>query len=310
MFMLALVLLVGLPIDVLLFDNPGWSVAPKPLTISELRAAAAVLPGPAPSEVEVEIVASRQLPQAIYAAGSGFQLRRIMVKAYRLPVSGAGAIVIDSGLTRADAERLGMYFDARAQARVDRALTSAGLILVTHEHADHMGGLAALAGKSANGPAVLGRAMLSPAQAQPANLKGAVRWPVSAAPVARLAARGIQPVAPGVVIIAAPSHTLGSQMIFVRTADGREYLFTGDIATISESWRRLRLRSRLLAAMTSPEDLPEVHAWLRTILRLRGETPGLVVVTGHDFTPLRRFAETAVLDPSTSAAGNKYRAGK
>ena len=310
MFMLGLVLLIGLPIYLLLFDNPGWSDAPNPLTIGELRAAAAVLPGSAPSAVEVEVVASRRLPQALYAAGSGFQLRRIMVKAYRLPVPGAGAIMIDSGLTRAEAERLGMYFDALAQARVDRALTGAKLILVTHEHGDHMSGLAALAGRTPNGPNVLARAMLNPAQAAPARFKGAVRWPEPTRPVARLAARGLQPVAPGVVVVPAPGHTPGSQMIFVRTVSGAEYLFTGDTASISESWRRLRLRSRLLGAMTSPEHLPQVHAWLRTIRKLRGEAPGLVIVTGHDFTSLRRFADAAVTDLPAVAPATKLRAGK
>ena len=55
-----------------------------------------------------------------------------------------------------------------------------------------------------------------------------------------------QAVAPGVVVIPAPSHTLGSQMVFVKLADGREFLFAGDIATMASSWRELRARSRLI----------------------------------------------------------------
>ena len=36
-------------------------------------------------------------------------------------------------------------------------------------------------------------------------------------------------IAPGVVLIKAPGHSPGSQMIYVQRADGREFLFAGDI---------------------------------------------------------------------------------
>jgi glyoxylase-like metal-dependent hydrolase (beta-lactamase superfamily II) len=99
---------------------------------------------------------------------------------------------------------------------------------------------------------------------------------------ARIAPGAAQAVAPGVVVIPAPSHTPGSQMIFVRLANGREYLFTGDIATLDSSWRELRARSRLVGDVLAPEQRGEVFAWLRTIRALKAQAPGMVVVPGHD----------------------------
>src|SRR6202012_4773440 len=37
-------------------------------------------------------------------------------------------------------------------------------------------------------------------------------------------------IAPGVVLIRAPGHTPGSQMVYVKTESGNEYLFIGDVA--------------------------------------------------------------------------------
>jgi hypothetical protein len=78
-------------------------------------------------------------------------------------------------------------------------------------------------------------------------------------------------------------------MIFVRLANGREYLFAGDIATMDASWRELRARSRLVGDWLAPEQRGEVYAWLKTIRALKAQAPGMVVVPGHDFE--------AVIDP-------------
>jgi hypothetical protein len=72
-------------------------------------------------------------------------------------------------------------------------------------------------------------------------------------------------------------------MIFVRLADGREYLFTGDIATMAQSWQDLRARSRLIGVYLAPENRDEVFTWLKTIRALKGQAPKLEVIAGHDY---------------------------
>ena len=109
-----------------------------------------------------------------------------------------------------------------------------------------------------------------------------LRWP-KPLPAPSIAGSAPIAIAPGVVVIPAPSHTPGSQMVFVRLAGGREYLFAGDIATMAQSWRELRARSRLIGDWLAPENRGEVFAWLRTIRALKAEAPRLEVVAGHDY---------------------------
>ncbi|HNJ47401.1 MAG TPA: MBL fold metallo-hydrolase [Novosphingobium sp.] len=273
-------LLFGAPYYWLLLENGHGDARAKPLHIAALRTLAASLPGQAPSGVEYEVVASRSLPGDLFVAGSGFKRKLVAVMAWRLSVPGGKPILIDSGLTASDAKSMGMtHFSPANQARVEQAMDGAGTILVTHEHPDHLGALAA------HGRAALQQAArLNPAQLPPAPLATRLRWsgpdprpdPVlgKAAPAA---------LAPGVVVIPAPSHTPGSQMVYARLADGREYLFTGDIATFAQSWIETRARSRLVGDWIAPEDRAEVYSWLLTIKALKQENPRLIVVPGHDF---------------------------
>ncbi len=266
-------LVTGVPYYWLMLDTRPGKIAPKPVSIAQLRQLAAQIPGAAPSHVEMEIVAVRRVAGTVFAAGSGLKPRQIAVLAFRLPVPGGKAVMIDTGVSEADARDMGIpVWDKTAQARVDQAMAGAGLILVTHEHPDHLGGVVKWAG-----PSVFSRARLNPAQAKEAarllNLREVPQTPAAEPPFA---------VAPGVVVIPAPSHTPGSQMVFVRLADGREYLFAGDIATLESSWKELRARSRLVSDYIAPEDRPEVFAWLKTIQALREQHPALVIVPGHD----------------------------
>lgn len=289
LFLLAMAVLIGIPFYWLMIDNRPGDAQPKPITITQLRQLAASLPGPAPSAVEYETAALRLLPRGLFAAGYGLKRHPIVINAYRLPVPGGKPIVIDSGLHPDDAAAMGIDNPIRSSQQViERALKSAGMILFTHEHPDHMGALL-----RQGGPAMQA-AWFNPGQLPAEPLAGTLSWPSGFTPRARITGNRPQAVAPGVVVIPAPSHTPGSQMIFVRLGDGREFLFAGDIATLDASWQELRARSRLVSDFIAPEDRPEVYAWLRTIRQLKAEAPGLIVVPGHD-TAQQREGEGWIL---------------
>lgn len=275
----ALIVLIGVPYYWLLLDNRPGEARPKPVTIAQLRDLAAAIPGQAPGEVRLEQVAWRRLPGNLFAAGSGLKRRRIAIMAWQLPVPGGRPVMIDSGVTKALSDEMQLEaFVPEIQARVDAELGRAGLILITHEHPDHLGPLAALGGSP-----LKQAARLNALQLPSAPLASGLPWREREGLSARIAPGAPQALAPGVVVIPAPSHTPGSQMIFVRLANGREYLFAGDIATMDSSWRELRARSRLIGDWFAPEDRAEVYAWLRTIRALKAQAPRLVVVPGHDF---------------------------
>lgn len=274
-FLLTLIVLIGLPYYWLLIDNRPGDARPKPVTIAQLRALAGAMPGPAPSGVEVELIAHRRVPGTLFAAGTGLKRRLIGVMVWRLPVPGKGPIVIDSGMDQAAASAMEMeQFDSAAFQRVETVLRQASLILLTHEHPDHIGGLAVWRDATKTSRAQLNRPQMETLQAM-----RRTQFPIEAGP----APYSPFTIAPGVVVIPAASHTRGSQMIFVRLAGGREYLFTGDIATLASSWQELRARSRLIGEYFAPEDRREVFSWLMTIRALKAANPDLVILPGHDY---------------------------
>jgi glyoxylase-like metal-dependent hydrolase (beta-lactamase superfamily II) len=278
--LLSMILVIGLPYYWLLLDNRPGNIPAKPIQIAQLRQLAASMPGPLPASLEVEIVASRRLPANLFVAGAGMKSKLVAVMAWRLLVPGGKSIVIDSGITPSAVQKIGMTaFFTDAQARVDTAMREAGLILVTHEHADHLGALVALGGSPLTSAARLNAQQLpsAPLATQ------MIDWPKGITLQARITAGGPQAVAPGIVVIPAPSHTPGSQMIYARLADGREYLFAGDIATFAQSWQQLRARSHLLSDYFAPENRTEVFAWLKTIQSLQTSAPAMTILAGHDY---------------------------
>ena len=278
--LLVLLLAIGLPFYWFLIDNSGATLPAKPITIAQLRSLAAAIPGEAPYAVEVERAAFRRVPGDLMVAGSGLKRKLIGYMAFRLLVRGGRSVMIESGITPAIAAAAkSEQFNLSSQARIDRELDRAGLILVTHEHPDHLGALAAHGGL-----AVAEAAWLNPAQLPTSPSARQLPWANAANVQPRILGSAPVAVAPGVVVIPAPSsHTPGSQLIYVRLANGRELLFAGDNSSFAQNWQELRGRSRLVETWFAPENRAEVFAWLKTIRALKAQAPSLVVVPGHDW---------------------------
>ena len=280
-----LILAFGLPYYWFLLDNSGASLPAKPITMTELRRLAAAVPGEAPYAVEAERAGFRRLPGNLMVAGAGMKRKLVGYMAFRLLVRGGRSVMIESGITSGIAAASSAeQFNLSAQARIDHELDQAGMILVTHEHPDHLGALAA------HGGSALQQALLNPHQLPPAPMTATLQWN-GTVPKPRLNGLALQAVAPGVVVIPAPnSHTPGSQLIYVRLADGHELLFAGDNSSFAQNWQELRGRSRLVETWFAPENRAEVFAWLKTIRALKRQAPDLLVVPGHDWEWLENAA--------------------
>jgi len=279
-FLIIFAVLVGLPYYWLLIDARTDNFPARTIDIGRLRQAAQDIPGARPVSIEYATVAMRRLPGTFLVAGGGLKQDFIGVTAFRLVTPG-GDTIIDSGLSEKQAHHAGFWsYNPQAQRTVDGWMQQARLIVFTHEHVDHIGGFLA----SPAFPAIAAKAVVTPQM-----LPGIKALSASAA--ARLPAPLVfgdyAAVAPGVVLLHTPGHTPAAEMIYVQLQNGREYLFTGDTASMRRNVSWQRPRSHLMSDWIMPEDRNATTAWIKGLFALQKANPQLTLVYSHDLNWLQ-----------------------
>ena len=257
-------------------DAPAWTA-----TLEDVRRTASVIPGPRPLRINFQKFAESRRTKNFSVEGApatpSIQARTAFQVIYP-----DGHVMVDAGMDLAIHSFFGRgveepYFP-EAVAQVQQAVRDARLVVVTHEHGDHVAGVvhspvaAELARKT-----VLTRAQVRTLTTTPQMPE------IRLAP--EMAGRFIVidydkyfPLAPGIALIKAAGHTAGSQMVFVALESGREYLLIGDV-----SWHMDGVR--LVKGKDAPwvtEDAGAVMAQLTWLNELSRTDPDLVIVASHD----------------------------
>jgi len=225
-------------------------------------------------------------------AGTGWGKIDVARMSHRL-VFPDRSIIIDTAFNQAASRASNDdSYDPAAWQRLIRAMDAASAIVITHEHGDHLGGLLA----NPHLAAILPKALLNPEQFAISPYIKPLVWPVGVRAGYRpFRYQGVRAIAPGVVLIRAPGHTPGSQMIYVRRADGREFLFTGDVASMADNVRLQRIRSRLVTDFFTHENRRAVMLQTIALYRLVREHPDLLLVPGHDGAEVGRLERAGLL---------------
>ena len=270
------------------------------LDINEVRRMVAAVPGDRPTRIEVENVASFSAPATVIVAGDGWSMRDMPVLSYRL-VYPESSIIIDTALSQLLGGDNLAAFDEEAYERMNQAMREAEMILITHEHMDHIGGLA----EHPELPGIMPSAKLTteqlgdpryrePAAFEPGFLDGYETFDYDKYAV----------VAPGVALIKAPGHSPGSQMIYVQLADLSEVLFIGDVAWHYRNIQTLRERARFVTQFFLREDRQAVFGQLAALKALSEVEPDIAIVPGHDGEILGALVEAGVLKEGFSVTLN------
>ncbi|PKQ06660.1 MAG: MBL fold metallo-hydrolase [Alphaproteobacteria bacterium HGW-Alphaproteobacteria-11] len=274
----ALVVVAGAAYYWLIVESRMPSDAAFALDIGEIRRMVAAVPGDKPASVEVELVGAFSFPATAIVAGDGWGSRDMPVYSFRL-VYPETSIIVDTALN----EELGqgglVSFDADAYARMQTAMTSASLIVITHEHMDHIGGLTV----HPELEAVLPSMRLTREQVEHPERSVPARFPDGALDgYQSLEYEQYRVIAPGVALIKSPGHTPGSQMVYVQKANGEELLLIGDVAWHFRNIELLRERARLVTQFYLNEDRTAVFGQLAALSRLNQAEPDIAIVPGHD----------------------------
>jgi glyoxylase-like metal-dependent hydrolase (beta-lactamase superfamily II) len=265
----------------------------------QVRAAARAVPGELPHSLRYLKFAEFRTPLSGAVAGAADDIVEGAYTVFQVRYP-SGWIMVDAGVDREVETDTTVTIHQDRYQRVQDALRGASLIVVTHEHHDHVAGVIHTPARDTLAP----KTILTRAQVQTLLRPLPGRVPLGSSPLTHLTNRDaakyividyerLYPVAPGMVLIKAPGHTAGSQMVYVLLASGQELLLVGDIAWFMAGIER-RLQKPLAVSREMGEDRSALQAQLNWLSGL-SKRQHITLVTCHDEAWLRSLVRQGIL---------------
>lgn len=268
---------------------PVWTA-----DLNDIRHVASLVPGELPLRINVEKFAESPRSKKFAVKGAPDVPSSQARTAFQV-VYASGTVMVDSGMNQQVHKYFGRgvdepYYSEQAHD-VEKAVAAARLIVVTHEHGDHVAGVIAtpMAAELAR-KTILTRTQVQTLETNPQMPE------IRLAP--EMAARYIvmdydkyYPLAPGMALIKAPGHTPGSQMIYVKLKSGVEYLLAGDVAWHMDGVREVRGKDA--PWVKEQEDLVMAElAWLNQIYK---NEENVHILLSHDDDQRKEYVKDGIL---------------
>jgi glyoxylase-like metal-dependent hydrolase (beta-lactamase superfamily II) len=255
---------------------PAWTA-----NIADVRRVAGLVPGRRPLRINVVKFAESRRTKNFSIKGAP-AVPSVQARTAFQVVYADSTLMIDAGMDQQVHNFFGRGvvepYDAEAGRQVERAVRAAKLIVVTHEHGDHVGGVihtpmaAELAPKT-----ILTRTQVRTLLTAPQMPEIRVTEEMAAQYVV-VDYDNYWPLAPGMVLVKAPGHTPGSQMVYIALESGREYLLIGDAAWHMDGVRLVKEKD----APWITEDQTNILSQLKWLNELSRSDPSLIIVASHD----------------------------
>jgi len=247
-----------------------------------IRRAASVVPGAAPTSVRYVVLNPGIAPLSAFVDGGGQNTVPVGFTVFQIRFP-EGWITVDAALDRTFVPN-SKSFDDDTYRNIHEALRGARLSVITHEHHDHVAGvLSSPALEQVRAHTLLTRTQVQSLIARPNDPRIKIDSTVGARYLV-IDYDPILPIAPGVVLIKAPGHTVGSQIVYVRLVSGAEIIIAGDVAWSMRGIDSLAQKPDAGTRGFGGEDKESIAKELRWLRNAAG--PHTTVLVSHDLNRL------------------------
>ena len=258
--------------------------------LQKIRTAATAIPGPLPVSIAYQKYASTIKKWKDLIEDGSDDAATMARTAFQINYAD-GFVLVDAGMDRAVhhffEKESPQPFDDTLAAKVATAVQTAKLILITHEHGDHVAGVV----RNANG-AVPAKTILTEEQVQ--TLVHDPQMPEIKLDEERskqylvVSFESVLPVAPGIALIKAPGHTKGEVMIYTKLQNGKEYIFAGDVSWTFKGVEEKKPKPKSERSRVGEDGDPieKQLAWLNE--RLTRDK--MIILVSHDDVMLPQYA--------------------
>jgi glyoxylase-like metal-dependent hydrolase (beta-lactamase superfamily II) len=274
--------------------------APYPEGLLErVRLAATATPGDLATAINLAKVAESHRTYAAIIEGGSDDIFISARTAFQV-LYPEGSVMLDSGMDEEVHKYYGFGRDEPywpdVNDEVQAALRRAQLVIITHEHGDHIAGVIRSDYRDELAP----KTILTKNQVRTLNFAAQIPQirltPEQARDYLVVDYELILPVAPGIVLIKSPGHTPGHQMVYIQLSSGEEFLFIGDIGWSLDNITELKTRPAATAARIKedPQALMHQMIWIKQVMN----EDGIIVVPSHDDRLLKKYVEDGLLGES------------